>query len=162
MRVSLRRSICNEVLCNSKDSVNDALAMKALMHKLDPMGNRPVSANQNGWVGAKTPLDVQVPNTHCDTHRVLPNHRSYRRSLFWADAAAVACDGVCSDVQGFDYSTQHYDSWHSATPGIPEISSETSSAVSDRGEYANTVACCQRTLRDQGAPGAADRGQPCS
>jgi hypothetical protein len=40
-------------------------------------------------------------------------------------------------VQGFDYSTQHYDSWHSATPGIPEISSETSSAVSDRGEYAN-------------------------
>ena len=39
-------SICNEVLCNSADSVNDAIAMKDLMHALDPLGNRPVSANQ--------------------------------------------------------------------------------------------------------------------
>ena len=31
-----------------------------------------------------------------------------------------------------------------------------------RGEYANTVACCQRTLRVQRAPGAADRDQLCS
>ena len=46
-------------------------AMKELMHKLDPLGNRPVSANQNGWVGPDTPLDVQ----------------------------------------GFDYSTQNYDTW---------------------------------------------------
>ena len=29
------------------------------MHELDPLGNRPVSANQNGWVGPTTPLDVQ-------------------------------------------------------------------------------------------------------
>ena len=90
-------SICNEVLCNSKGGKNDAIAMKKLMHELDPLGNRPVSANQNGWVGTGTPLDVQ----------------------------------------GFDYSTQRYDQWHSQAPGIPEISSETSSAVSDRGEYAN-------------------------
>lgn len=33
--------------------------MKELMHKLDPLGNRPVSANQNGWVGTDTPLDVR-------------------------------------------------------------------------------------------------------
>jgi hypothetical protein len=71
--------------------------MKALMHSLDPLGGRPVSANQNGWVGPNTPLDVQ----------------------------------------GFDYSTGSYDSWHAAAPNIPSISSETSSAVSDRGEYVN-------------------------
>jgi len=88
-------SVCNEVLCNSQDAVNDALAMKKLMHSLDPRSGRPVSANQNGWVGPQTPLDVQ----------------------------------------GFDYSTQNYDNWHSQAPNIPSISSETSSAVSDRGEY---------------------------
>lgn len=33
--------------------------MTALFHALDPLGNRPVSANQNGWVGPSTPLDVQ-------------------------------------------------------------------------------------------------------
>lgn len=90
-------SICNEVLCNTNDWVNDALAAKALMHSIDHAGNRPVSANQNGWIGPNTPLDVQ----------------------------------------GFDYSTTNYDSWHAEAPGIPSISSETSSAVSDRGEYAN-------------------------
>ena len=41
-------SICNEVLCNSAGNAKDAVAMKDLMHKLDPLGNRPVSANQNG------------------------------------------------------------------------------------------------------------------
>ena len=71
--------------------------MVALMHSLDPLGQRPVSANQNGWIGLSTPLDVQ----------------------------------------GFDYSTQNYDQWHNQAPNIPSISSETSSAVSDRGEYAN-------------------------
>ncbi len=89
-------SICNEVLCNTKDDwVVNANAMKALMHELDPLGGRPVSANQNGWLGPNTPLDLQ----------------------------------------GIDYSTGSYDSHHAATPTIPLISSETSSAVSDRGEY---------------------------
>ena len=41
------------------------------------------------------------------------------------------------DVQGFDYSTGSYDGWHRGAPNIPSISSETSSAVSDRGEYVN-------------------------
>lgn len=41
------------------------------------------------------------------------------------------------DLQGFDYSTEDYDLWHQQAPHIPAISSETSSAVSDRGEYAN-------------------------
>jgi beta-galactosidase len=106
-------SICNEVLCNSKDSVNDAIAMKQLMHQLDPLGNRPVSANQNGWVGPHTPLDVQ----------------------------------------GFDYSTQNYDKWHAAAPEIPSISSETSSAVSDRGEYANNPTTGHVTGYDTDYPG---------
>lgn len=90
-------SLCNEVLCNTNDWVADALRLKALIKALDPLGGRPVSANQNGWVGANTPLDLQ----------------------------------------GFDYSTQNYDAWHATAPWIPDISSETSSAVSDRSEYTN-------------------------
>lgn len=86
------------MLCNSKGDAQDAIAMKELMHKLDPLGNRPVSANQNGWEGPNTPLDVQ----------------------------------------GFDYSTGNYDPWHNKNPNLPIISSETSSAVSDRGEYGPT------------------------
>jgi beta-galactosidase len=95
-------SICNEVLCQtdkgaqgSQAAAKDAATMSELMHKLDPLGNRPVSANQNGWEGPDTPLDVQ----------------------------------------GFDYNTQNYDPWHGKNPNLPIISSETSSAVSDRGEY---------------------------
>ena len=56
------------------------------MHRLDPFGGRPVSANNNGINGASTPLDLQ----------------------------------------GFDYNTGNYDSWHARAPGIPAISSETS------------------------------------
>jgi beta-galactosidase len=94
-------SICNEVLCDTSngDWITNALAMKALMKELDPYMGRQVSANQNGWIGPNTPLDVQ----------------------------------------GFDYSTTSYDQWHAQAPGIPSISSETSSAVSDRGEYVNNA-----------------------
>lgn len=106
-------SICNEVLCNSKDSVSDALAMKKLMHSLDPLGNRVVSANQNGWEGIHTPLDLQ----------------------------------------GFDYSTQNYDAWHAKNPDTPSISSETSSAVSDRGEYASNPKTGHVTGYDDDYPG---------
>ena len=60
-------SICNEVLCNSKGNAKDAIAMKELMHKLDPLGNRPVSANQNGWEGPETPLDVQGFDCKCSS-----------------------------------------------------------------------------------------------
>ena len=93
-------SICNEVLCETSNWVADALRLKSLIKQLDPLGNRPISANQNGWIGTSTPLDVQ----------------------------------------GFDYSTNTYDMWHSQAPNIPSISSETSSAVSDRGEYVNDEA----------------------
>ena len=41
------------------------------------------------------------------------------------------------DLLGFDYATNNYDSWHALLPAYPAISSETSSAVGDRGEYAN-------------------------
>ena len=95
-------SICNEVLCNvpaPADWVQEALIMKAAFQTHDPKGNRPVSANQNGWVGPKTPLDLQ----------------------------------------GFDYSTGNYDTWHANAPNIPSISSETSSAVSDRSEYTSNA-----------------------
>ena len=60
-------SLCaaDRVLCNSKGNAKDAIAMKELMHKLDPLGNRPVSANQNGWEGPDTPLDVQGFDCKC-------------------------------------------------------------------------------------------------
>ena len=93
-------SLCNEVLCETTNWVADALRLKSLIRQLDPLGNRPVSANQNGWIGTSTPLDVQ----------------------------------------GFDYATSSYDTWHSQAPNIPSISSETSSSVSDRGEYVNDEA----------------------
>jgi len=105
-------SICNEVLCNSADGVADARRLKALMHSLDPLGGRPVSANQNGWLGPQTPLDLQ----------------------------------------GFDYGTGNYDQWHSQAPNIPSMSSETSSAVSDRGEYADDPASGHVTGYDMDAP----------
>eukprot|EP00937_MAST-01D_sp_MAST-1D-sp2_P002554 g2554.t1 len=44
------------------------------------------------------------------------------------------------DVLGIDYATSTYDSVHSKAPAKPLISSETSSAVSDRGEYSNDPA----------------------
>ena len=105
-------SICNEVLCNS-GSAQDAKAIVELMHSLDPYSGRPVSANQNGWIGPNTPLDVQ----------------------------------------GFDYATNNYDQWHKQCPNIPSISSETSSAVSDRGEYANNAAEGHVTGYDNQYPG---------
>jgi beta-galactosidase len=105
-------SICNEVLCNT-GSAADAKAMANLMHSLDPYSGRPVSANQNGYIGPDTPLDVQ----------------------------------------GFDYATTNYDHWHAQAPLIPSISSETSSAVSDRGEYANDAAGGHVTGYDNQYPG---------
>ena len=87
--------------------------MKDLMHSLDPLSGRPVSANQNGWIGPSTPLDVQ----------------------------------------GFDYSTGSYDGWHAQAPNIPSISSETSSAVSDRGEYADNETAGHVSGYDNQYPG---------
>lgn len=88
-------SICNEKLCAG--STQQAQEIKDVFHSNDPLMGRPVSANNNGWNGANTVLDLQ----------------------------------------GFDYNTGNYDDWHKRAPNIPAISSETSSAVSDRGEYAN-------------------------
>ena len=42
-----------------------------------------------------------------------------------------------SPPQGIDYATNTYDAAHAAAPHVPIISSETSSAVGDRGEYTN-------------------------
>ena len=106
-------SLCNEVLCNTADWIADAHAAKALIRTLDPGGQRVVSANQNGWIGPNTPLDMQ----------------------------------------GFDYSTGSYDGWHKAAPNIPSISSETSSAVSDRGEYANNETAGHVQAYDNQYPG---------
>ena len=44
-------SLCNEVLCDTANWIADALAAKALIRQLDPLGGRSVSANQNGWIG---------------------------------------------------------------------------------------------------------------
>lgn len=107
-------SLCNEVLCNTNtDWVVNALAAKALIKELDPFGGRVVSANQNGWIGPNTPLDMQ----------------------------------------GFDYNTGSYDTWHAQAPNIPSMSSETSSAVSDRGEYANNATTGHVSGYDVNYPG---------
>jgi len=41
------------------------------------------------------------------------------------------------DLMGFDYGPEMYDKWHAEAPGVPAISSETSSAYSDRGVVLN-------------------------
>eukprot|EP00658_Telonema_sp_P-2_P059872 TRINITY_DN48969_c0_g1_i3.p1 TRINITY_DN48969_c0_g1~~TRINITY_DN48969_c0_g1_i3.p1 ORF type:complete len:532 (-),score=123.89 TRINITY_DN48969_c0_g1_i3:262-1857(-) len=105
-------SLCNEVLCNTNDTVTDAKRLKAIPKQLDPLGQRPVSANNNGLNGNDTVLDLQ----------------------------------------GFDYATSSYDSWHSRAPSIAAISSETSSAVSDRGEYDNNATAGHVSGYDTNAP----------
>ena len=54
---------------------------------------------------------------------------------------------------GYDYATGSYDAFHAATPAFPAISSETSSAVGDRGEYANDAAAGHVRGYDTEAPG---------
>lgn len=44
------------------------------------------------------------------------------------------------DLLGFDYATNNYDFWYALLPTFPAISSETSSALSDRGEYEDNKA----------------------
>jgi hypothetical protein len=74
------------------------------------------------------------------------------------------------DLQGIDYSTSSYDSIHKAAPGIPSMSSETSSAVSDRGEYANNAETGHVSSYDNQYPGCVvpmlaekkRRGQACA
>lgn len=107
------RDCSNEALCQTNNWIPDALRLKALIKELDPLGGRPVSANQNGWVGPNTPLDLQ----------------------------------------GFDYSTSNYDAWHNEANWIPDISSETSSAVSDRGEYVTNDTAGHVSGYDTNAPG---------
>jgi len=110
-------SICNEALCNSDTDYNvimsDAQDIKAIFKKFDPLGQRVVSANYNGW----SQTDRDVPG---------------------ADLL---------DLLGFDYATDSYDEWHAADKTHPSISSETSSAVSDRGEYANDEEVSERSER---------------
>ena len=93
-------SLCNEVLCETNNKTADGLIAMGVIHKWDPLGNRPVSANNNDLNGPQTILDLQ----------------------------------------GFDYATGSYDDWHKRAPTIPAISSETSSAYGDRGEYKNDPA----------------------
>ena len=69
-------SICNEVLCNT-GTAQDAKDMANLMHSLDPYSGRPVSANQNGYIGPNTPLDVQgfdySTGNYDNWHKQAPN-----------------------------------------------------------------------------------------
>jgi beta-galactosidase len=56
------------------------------------------------------------------------------------------------ELLGYDYATSSYDAYHAKTPAYPAISSETSSAVSDRGEYSNDEATGHVTGYDTEAP----------
>ena len=57
------------------------------------------------------------------------------------------------DLQGVDYDTGAYAKVHAAAPLKPMISSETSSAVSDRGEYVNNAATGHCSAYDNNFPG---------
>ena len=57
------------------------------------------------------------------------------------------------DLLGIDYGTSTYDAVHGRAPLKPLISSETSSAVSDRGEYHNDAAAGHVTGYDTESPG---------
>ena len=112
-------SLCNEVLCETKDTVGDAIRLKGIAKQLDPLGGRPVAANNNGLNGNDTVLDLQ----------------------------------------GFDYATQNYDAWHKRAPHVPAISSETSSAVSDRGEYNSNSTTGHVSGYDTNAPSWGETAQ---
>lgn len=72
---------CVQVLCQTDDWVTDALRMKALMKQLDPLGQRVVSANQNGWVGPHTPLDLQGFDYQTESYDKW--HRQVHGLLIW-------------------------------------------------------------------------------
>ncbi|CAE7026995.1 unnamed protein product [Symbiodinium natans] len=63
------------------------------------------------------------------------------------------------DVMGFDYSPETYDRWHAAAPEVPAISSETSSAYSDRGLVANDPAAGHVRDYDTEHPGWGETSQ---
>ena len=93
-------SICNEVLCSSHS--NNGSAVKAVFKELDPLMQRPTSAN-------------------LDAGQTFPPPVWYKDTM---------------DLVGFDYGTAKYDAWLALVgAGKLAISSETSSAQSDRGEY---------------------------
>ena len=61
-------SVCNEKLCTTKDSASDGAAKKAQFEALDPLGQRVVSANYNGWNGPNTPMDLQGVDYATDSY----------------------------------------------------------------------------------------------
>lgn len=48
------------MLCETADKNGDGKIAEAVIHKWDPLGGRPISANNNGMNGADTILDLQV------------------------------------------------------------------------------------------------------
>ena len=52
-------SLCNEVLCDTDDNVADGLVAIDVIHALDPIGGRVISANNNDLNGNDTILDLQ-------------------------------------------------------------------------------------------------------
>jgi beta-galactosidase len=57
------------------------------------------------------------------------------------------------DIQGFNYNTGQYDSYHKSHPTQPLIGSETASTVSDRGIYANNPNAGYVSAYDVNYPG---------
>ena len=60
--------------------------------------------------------------------------------------------GTALDVQGVDYRTDTYDAVHAKAPHVPCISSESSSAVSDRGETRSDAGTAHVTGYDTAFP----------
>lgn len=139
------------MLCNTADWVADAKLMKAAFHELDPgfAPPRPVSANQNGWIGINTPLDVQG----FDYSTQVRKGREREELSGSKRGEGVAVPHLVVPRLTSPPLTQNYDGWHTGAPNIPSISSETSSAVSDRGEYVNNQTAGHVQAYDNQYPG---------
>jgi hypothetical protein len=151
-------SICNEVLCDAGDGVTGpvsiaaAQAIRDVFEAWDPAGpKRVVSANQNSWGEKRDPppcsrSPVSFPCFFNLSLFVLFFCFFISLQTHFSFGAVYPCpvptvhNGSVLELLGYDYATSSYDSYHARTPSYPAISSETSSAVSDRGEYSNDEA----------------------
>jgi beta-galactosidase len=81
-------------------------------------------------VASKTSLENAV-----DIKRAMQTLDPHGQRVISANQNEWIMENSVLDLLGFDYATNKYDFWHALLPTFPAISSETSSAVSDRGEY---------------------------
>jgi hypothetical protein len=145
-------SVCNEYLCETANTAADLKRSVRLFHTLDPMGGRVVRcAFADINLHSRMPLDpthVRLKQTCVRPMAFLSGSpllllvdTVHSVQTLKVSANFNPINGPTSplDVLGIDYATNTYDAVHALAPLKPSISSETSSAVNDRGEYKNVV-----------------------